>query len=266
MVMKYNEIVLHPYNPDTDETDDYPRQSSSSLFRKGSRLDKIVPRAIEHYTATRPDRPFRAISVGASYGTEIDGIAALLNAHDVQNAEIYGFDTDEKVLAMATRGLYYWYRPQFYLTRTPNKQMGELRSYGFDVTQTDSGAYVNAQAVREPHAMTFESRSLASTDNSQLPKETDLVVCSNTIPHILSTAPEDAPKITGALTAGLVPGGVLSLADDDVFFTQRNPNRDPYAAFHKGLSTVLVGEFALQPFVRNMFGYNLAFQRPPLEE
>lgn len=218
-------------------------------------LPEVLLLGYQSYMQKGVKRPFGVVSVGASFGAELDSVASILGRHGVFGSALLGIDTNAEVIA-AAHGVY---RTGCDMCVVPPEAAGGLSAAGFTIraARRDGRTIVDARPLRRLHNMDFRVQNF--TEDDTLPFGADVISCSNTLPHATHANLNGAADMVAALVEGASPGGVISLACEDRFFT---PEYGPYAAWHETLVPILRESCGLKPLLANAMGHELVFQKP----
>lgn len=255
-----HEVIVRPFNAQTGEVAHLPCQSLSSLFRKASELHNSVPQAVQAYREHSIKRAFTTLSIGASFGPELDSIMAILNKHDVSGAVIQGVDEQPGVIEAARGGAYivdndiHSFPPlRWYVNR-------KLRALGFeaDVQKQRDRTIITTDRVRQSHAVDVWAQDILEQD-AKLPAGNDLVACSNTLPHMYWHDPKSADFGLQAAVEAVRPGGILSIGCERDFFADTDTWGD-YGQWHQN-SVKTLAEHNFTPTVANELGHAVVLQK-----
>lgn len=183
----------------------------TALFRADARLEPVLDIALQSYREHQDGKPLTVLSVGSSYGAEVDTVLAYATqcAPDLGKISLIGVDINPRAIQQAEYGKYIASQA---LVRTSEGWVVKLDLaeylYMFDVVHDpeDVTKYsIDSTGLRSQHDVHFLRADL-SRDAVELP-QADLILCNNLLFHL---SPEKAEQLVWGMTKHLAAGGVMS--------------------------------------------------------
>lgn len=253
------EMHVEPALPMTPQVDPTSRYANSMLFRKSACLAGVLALALPSQGST----PFRVLSVGSSYGPEVDSIGALLSFAGIQDAHITGVDSDGELIAAAEQGRYR--RIDELGTKEMVRQAGELTLLGFEVSIDRDEYIIDAQPVRQKHTVRWVEADMVHGDFTVSPAH--LIMCNNVLPFVAAKDVDNASAMVGRMVSNLAPGGILSITAEAKFFDDQLDTGGiaSYAEWHETIAAALQDNHGpsmpMTPVLYNASGAAVTFQK-----
>lgn len=226
------EVWVDPTKVTAEALGDQEFCTATALFRESAHLEAVVPLAIGGSCAPA----FTAVSVGCSYGAEVDTLAAIGRRHQAQKMRIVGLDTNPEAIDCAKTPEYRVH--DLGLVEAPMWAQ-ELEGWGF---KTNEGTrLVDASLVRDGVSIEFLTHDLGQASLEL--GDVSLAACHNVLPYVVHRRELDVAAImVENMVDMLVPGGILSISSDTGFF-EKIPI---YRKWHHAIAEILVQDVGLR--------------------
>ncbi len=205
-MLAIGEVIVEPAGVDLHvlEPPEYKVPTISHLFRNEIALDTVLKFGLESYQAGPQAEPFHVMSIGCSFGAEVDSALAYLthNVPELGAVSATGIDINPHAVEAAKRGKY-----STYASVLPEIQ-DELELYGFTFESGPVGkwAHISAEQLRAKHDVTFVEADMRKPTVIDA-EPADVVLCNNIFYHL---SPDDASDLVLSAADYLANGGIMS--------------------------------------------------------
>lgn len=252
-------VYVESYDAQTNQVIECSDDAATALFGSGE-LASAIDHAITQYQQGTSQEPFRALSVGCSYGPEVYTAASILGSRGIKGASLLGIDIDPKLIDLAKNGTYIHRREEDTMVSTLSDSYNywRLRFFGFLTQKSteDNAMFIGTSELRQDHDITFAVQNLI--DEPGLPYEPDLVTCHNIFSQMVQPKKSlNADTLLGTIAMQLKSGSVLSIVTDEQAF-----KKDGYPEWHDLAAERLQDTFGMVALGHTIEGREAVFQKP----
>lgn len=226
------------------------------FYRQDSMLPQVMDAALERHN---PQDSFRILSVGSSFGPEVDSLLSIARRKGLGQVAAFGYDISGPAIDAAKEGRY---KLTFHDENNP--ELHPFIDSGFDlqVYKDEKGQHkfeVNGLPLREGNLVTFEQRDFTEGEPPDIGL-VDLAVVNNVLFHLSADA---ARKMVENMAKLLKPGGVLSIGGN---LKQRKMNSNSadgydYDIWRREMSDLLSSVYGMKPIMFDEREMPIVFSR-----
>lgn len=226
-------------------TDEHQVPTVTFLFREDTMLAEALRLGVEAYQIEPSEKPFHVLSVGCSYGAEIDTAIAYLTREvpELGRLSLTGIDINPVVLEAATEAKYV-----ISAAAVASSEL-DLVEHGFTVESSNGRIHhVNSEQLRAGHDVNFIQadmrRPVGLAD-----QDADLVLCNNVLYHL---TPQDATDVVWNAVDNMAVGGIMSWEYMGLDSTMKD-NKTTYTDWRIEMGKVLADD-GITPIKFNEYG------------